>query len=50
MIGKCSTYCEPEGRPVGVPRKNDRILLNQTVKEIRCKILEWIHLAQNSVK
>jgi len=45
-----TAYIEPEGRPVGVPRKSDKMLLKPIIKEINVRFLDWIHLAQDTVQ
>jgi hypothetical protein len=32
MGGTCSTYVKPEGKPVGRPRKNERMVFKPTLK------------------
>jgi hypothetical protein len=50
MGRKCSIYGEFEGRPVGISRKSARMVLKPIIKEIKCKVLDWIQLAQDTVK
>jgi len=43
------TYKETEGRPVGIPRKSDKMVLKPKIKEINVRFLDWIHPAQDTV-
>ena len=49
MGRKCSTCGEPEGRPVGIPRKIEKMVLKPIINEIKCKVFDWVHLAQDTV-
>jgi hypothetical protein len=40
MGRKYSTYGEREGRPVGIPRKSDKMVLKPIINEIKCKVLD----------